>query len=129
MRFKETPEFQQRGSIGHAFGGQVDAGKPAQGLAIVKRVFNGFVGQAIPLLEEIDAQHPLQSNGRTAAFALGIMRLDDSQHLRPRNDFLHAGQKLLATGGLLFGGKLGLGKTRLVGHASQFRNSSSARLH
>ena len=63
VRFKQPAEFQQRGGVRHAFGTQVNAGKPAQGLAVVDRVFESFVGQAIPLLEEIHPQHPLQPDG------------------------------------------------------------------
>jgi hypothetical protein len=42
---------------------------------------------------------------------------------------LHARQELLAAGDLLLIGKLGLGKTGLVGHAAQFRKPSAPRLH
>ena len=55
--------------------------------------------QARPLLEEIDAQHALQPDGRTSAFALGMERLDDGQQFRPRNDGLQAGEEFLAAGG------------------------------
>jgi hypothetical protein len=56
----------------------------------------------MPLLEEIDAQHPLQADGRMPAFALGIMRLDDGEQLGPQDDFLHAREEFLAAGGFLF---------------------------
>ena len=74
--FEQAAEFQERRGAGHAFG-----------------------GQARPLLEEIDAQHALQPDGRTSAFALGMERLDDGQQFRPRNDGLQAGEEFLAAGG------------------------------
>ena len=58
--------------VRHAFRDQINAGKSLERLTIVERVFKGFVGQAIPLLEAIHAQHALQSNGRSSAFAFGI---------------------------------------------------------
>src|ERR1039458_3894939 len=79
MRFKPTAEFQERGGVRHALGGQSNAGKALEGLTVVERVFEGFVGQAIPLLEEINPQHPLQPDGRTSALAFGIERFEDRQ--------------------------------------------------
>ena len=72
----------------------------------------------MPWLKKIDAQHPLQANGRAAALALGIMRFDDGRKFGPRDDFPHAGEELVAAGGLLFGSKLSVGKGGLAGQAS-----------
>ena len=52
--FEQAAEFQQRGGIGHARGGQINPRKPSQCLPVVARVFEGFVGQARPLLNKID---------------------------------------------------------------------------
>ena len=43
--------------------------KPLQCLTVVEGVFEGFVGQGIPLLEKIDPQHPLQPDGWTASLS------------------------------------------------------------
>lgn len=51
--------------------------KPWRALAVVKRVFEGFVGQIIPLLEKTGPQHSLQPDRAAVAFSLGIERLDD----------------------------------------------------
>ena len=64
-----------------------------------------------------------------SAFALGIERFNDGQQFGPRNDFLHAGEELLAPGDLLLIGELDLGKTRLVDHAHEFRKRPLLRLH
>jgi hypothetical protein len=81
----------------------------------------------MPLLEEIHPQHPLQPDGRASPFALRIERFNDRQQPRPRDDFFHAREEFLAAGDFLFSGKLGLGKTWLVGHALKFRNSCATR--
>ena len=108
VRFEQTAEFQECGGVGHALGGQINAGKPLHRLTVVEGIFEGFVGQAIPLLEKIDPQHALQSDGRATAFALGIERGDDGQQFGPRNEGLHARAELLATGDFLFIRKLDL---------------------
>jgi hypothetical protein len=105
--FEQPPEFQERRGGGHALGGQIKAGKSLEGLTVVERVFQSFVGQAIPLLEKLHPQHPLQPEGRASAFAFGIERLNDGQPFRPRNDRFHAREKLLPAGDLLFIRKLG----------------------
>lgn len=108
VRFEQPPEFQEGGGIGHAGGGQINAGKPPHRLAVVAGVLAGFVGQTIPLLQEINPQHPLQPEGRAATLPLRIEGLYHRQQSRPGDDLLHPRQKLLATGNLLFIRKLGL---------------------
>ncbi len=127
VRFQQVPEVQQGGGIGHAFGGQINPGKTLEGVAVVERVFERLVGEGIPLLEKIDAQHPLQTNGRAAAFALRIKGFDDGEQLRPGDDLLHAGEELFAAGDFLFGGKLGVGEAGLVRHAPKFKPTAPQR--
>jgi hypothetical protein len=71
--------------------------------------------------EKIRPEHPLQTHGRTAALTLGIKGFDDGQQFGPWDERFHPREELLAAGGLLFCGKFGLGKTRLMGHASESR--------
>jgi len=52
------------------------------------------------------------------------MGFDDGEQLFPGDDFLHAGEELLAAGGLLFGRKLGVRETGLVVHATQTRREN-----
>src|SRR5450432_3323972 len=127
MRFEEVAEVQQGRGIRHALGTQINPRKTLERLTVVERVFEGFIGQAIPLLEEINPQHPLQADGRTSAFALGIKGFDDGQQLRPRNHRVHAREKPFAAGSLLFGGKLGVGETRLMRHAAKFKPTTRSR--
>jgi hypothetical protein len=55
--FAQPPEFQERGGVRHALGGQINAGKPLHRLTVVKGVFAGCGGQAIPRLEKINPRH------------------------------------------------------------------------
>jgi len=93
---QQTPEFQQRGRVRHVLDRQIDAGEGAQRDAVIQRVFQPFVRQPVPLLQEVDPQHPLQANRRTPARALRVMRLDCRQQALPRHDLLHLGQEALA---------------------------------
>ena len=123
MRFEQMAELPQRGGVGHPLGLEIKAGETLQCLAVVERVFEGFVGPAIPVLEEIDAHHALQPEGRTPALAFGIEGFDDGEPLRPRDECLHARAKLFPAGRLLLGGKLGLSETRLVRHGPSLGNA------
>jgi hypothetical protein len=114
VRFEQSEEFQKCGGVRHALGGQINAGKSPQRLTVVEGIFEDFVGQAIPLLEEIDPQYALQPDGQASALAFGIERLDDRQQFGPWNNGLHAREELLAARDLLFR------QTRLV------RNSAGA---
>ena len=51
------------------------------------------VRQVEPLLQEIEAQHPLHPDRRAAIARLGIERLDQRAQRRPRHHPLHLGQK------------------------------------
>ena len=48
-------EVQQRRRVRHRVTVQVDAGKAAQRLAVVQRIFQRLVGQPVPLLQKVDA--------------------------------------------------------------------------
>jgi len=110
VRFQQMPEVQQRGGVGHAFGGQINPRKTLEGVAVVAGVLESFITEGIPLLEKIDAQHPFQTDGRTTTFALRIEGFDDGEQLFPRDDLLHAGEELFAAGDFLFGSELGVGE-------------------
>ncbi len=59
------------GGGGPALGAQVNPGAAAQGLAVVEGVCEGFVGQALPLLEAIDPQPPPSPRGGRPRAPLG----------------------------------------------------------
>ncbi len=94
MRPERAAEFKEYGGFGRAHGAQIDAGEVPLSLAVVE----GFVGQGIPLLEEMNPKHALQSDGRETALVLGIDRLNDGQQSSPRDDFPQASEKLARDG-------------------------------
>jgi hypothetical protein len=89
-------EVQQGRRVRHRVAVQLDPGKAAQRLAVVQRIFQRLVGQTVPLLQKVDAQHPLQPDRRAAALALRIERPQSLDQPRPRHHLLHLGQKLVA---------------------------------
>src|ERR1700712_958521 len=80
------------------------------------RVFPPFVRQPIPLLQEVDPQHPLQANWRAVSLALRVVRLDDRQQPRPRDDLLHLREKALTLGHTLLARTFRFRKTDLPLH-------------
>ena len=63
---QQSPELQQRGGVGHRLARQVNAHEVAQRLAVVQRIFQRLVGQAVPLLQTVHAQHLLHADGLAA---------------------------------------------------------------
>ena len=52
-----------------------DTGKFPHRLQIVQRLFHGGIGRVVPVLREIDAQHPLQALGPAAhTLRIGVVR-------------------------------------------------------
>ena len=52
-----------------------------------------------PMLQKMDAEHPVHAHGRTpGSLGLGIVRLDNRRRFAPRNHLLHRRQKPLAAG-------------------------------
>ena len=52
------------------------------------------------MLDEVNAQHALQADRRSAAHTLGVVRPDHITQLRPRHDRIHRRQELVASRGL-----------------------------
>ena len=65
---------------------------------VVERFLRPGVRQVVPLLQAVDAEHPLHRQRRATAFvaALRIVRLDQRQKARPRHHPFHLGQEHFA---------------------------------
>jgi len=64
----------------------------------VQRLFQTWITQRIPLLQQWYARHGCQCGRRPTASALvGVMWLDQRQHPRPRNNLDHLAQKGIST--------------------------------
>src|SRR6516165_5573027 len=79
--------------IRHRLAAEVDASKTPHRLRIIKRLFDRRVRQIEPVLQEIDAQHPLDPDWWAAIARLRIERFDQRAQRRPRHNPLHLGQK------------------------------------
>jgi hypothetical protein len=109
-------EVQHRRRVGHRIAVQIDAGKAAQRLAVIKRILDRLVGQPVPLLHKVDPKHALQPDWRPAALALRIEGVETLHQPRPRHHLLHLGQKLVASRRLFLAGVLRLQKASLPLH-------------
>src|SRR5690348_3251750 len=93
MLFEQVAEAAHRRLIRHWLMAKVDADKTSHRLRIVQRLFDRRVRQIEPVLQEIDAQHPLDADRRTAITGLRIERLDQPAQRRPRYNALHLAKK------------------------------------
>ena len=75
------------------FAAQVDADKLAHRIGIVEGFLDARIGQAELVLQQVDAQHPLQDYRGLAIPGFRIDRLDQRAKLRPWRHALHVGQK------------------------------------
>ena len=87
-------KMQHRRRVRHPVHRQIDPGKAAQCLAVVQRILQRLVRQPVPLLHEVEPQHPLQPGRRPPALALRIERPQARHQPRPRHHKLHLGQNL-----------------------------------
>ena len=89
VRLQQMTELQERRRVRHRIDSQSDAREGAQRLAVIERVLARLVGQCIPLLEKVNAQHPLDADRWPAPFAPRVMRLDHRAQPRPRHHLFH----------------------------------------
>ncbi len=124
MALQQVAELQKRRRVGRGLDAQIDPGKGAHRLAVVDRVFECFIGQSIPLLQKIEAQHPLDPDGRTPAQTQRIVRLNQSRQPGPGHHLFHLPEKPFPPRDFLFVGIFRLRKTDLLLHASLYQNQS-----
>ena len=93
MLFQQMTEAAHCRLVRHRLAAEIDADKIANGCQIIDRFLHRRVRQVEPLLQEIDAQHPLDPDRRAAIARLGVDRLDKPPQRRPRNHSLHLSQK------------------------------------
>jgi hypothetical protein len=75
MPFQQVPELQHRRFIGRTFAAQVDSHEPPHRLGVVQRFLDTRITQRVPLLQEMDAQHPLQPDRAPASAILAHLRI------------------------------------------------------
>ena len=108
---QQMAELEHRGGIGHWLTAQVNADEAAQAGTVVEGFLTRQVGEVEPVLDEVDAQHALQSNGRTPIASLGVVRCDFFAQRRPGHQRLHGLEEFVAPRGpaMLFKTRLGVG--------------------
>ena len=114
-------KLEQRGGIRYRFAAQIQAEKTPKRLAVVDGIFQRLVGQPKPLLQKVQAQHPLQADRRPTRTLARVGIIMGTQHLqqpRPRHHDLHLRQKTVPAGRLALGVILGLGEGDLLGHGA-----------
>lgn len=111
---QQMTEVEQRGFVGN--GVDANAGEAPHGGDFVQAFSHRQVGQAIPLLQAVDAQHGRQRIRATSVVGLGVNRLDHCLQFRPRHDLLHLGQKDFPAGLLFLGSLLEVGEGHLLAH-------------
>src|SRR6516162_4232981 len=74
--FEQMAEAAYRGLVGHRLAAEVDPDKPPHRRRIVKRLLHRRVRQVEPLLQKIDAPHPLDPDRRAAIAWFGINRFE-----------------------------------------------------
>ena len=82
-----------RGLAGHRLAPQVDPDKTPHRQRIVECLLHRRVRQVEPLLQKINAQHPLHPDRRAAIARLGINWLDQPAQRCPRNHPFHLRQE------------------------------------
>ena len=112
--FQQATKLQQGGGIRRILSGKVYPDKAAECLTVGNGIFHALIGQSVPLLDEVDAEHSLQTDGRTASFPLGVVGLKHFQQGRPRDDPFHLSQKSLTAGDALLARVFHLRKTDLL---------------
>ena len=93
VRLEQVTEAAHRGFVGRRLAAEIDVDKAPHRRRIVKCLLHRRVRQIEPLLQEIDAQHPLNPDRRAAVARLRIERLDQRAQRRPRHNALHLGKK------------------------------------
>lgn len=68
------------------------------------------------MLHAVNTQHGLQRIGPSAIARLGIKRLDDSGHILPWQNMLHAGEENLFSGLTALSAEFTIGEGELMAH-------------
>ena len=95
--FQQVTELAHRGFVWRRLAAQVDGHEVTHRQRVVHRILDARIGQVEPGLEEVNPQHPLHPDRRTALAAVRIVRLDQPHQLAPWNHQFHRSQKLRST--------------------------------
>ena len=95
----QMAELANRSLVRRGFAPQVDAHKTTQRLGIVQCFFGSRIGEIEPVLQEMNPQHSLNTDGASAgSLRLGVERLNGLAQIFPGNDGLHLLKELFLAG-------------------------------
>ena len=111
-------EVAQNGSIGNGIKRHSHEG--AECLAVVDGIFKTFIAQGKPYLEKIHPKNHFKTCGGATGTVGMIVRLDQRDYVRPRNDGFHLAQKFIATSPLLLVLCLQIRKCKYLFHRQKY---------
>jgi len=101
MGLEKMAELADGGLVGNRFVSEVDSDEAPHGFHVVKGFFRCRITEVEPALQEMDSEHPFQTDGRTAFTCLWVEGVDKRIEFLPGNDPLHFGEELFPLCGLL----------------------------
>lgn len=116
MALQEMPEMEDGRLVGDRVLAQFDADEAPHGIAVVNGVLGRRVRQVVPVLEEVDAQHPLERHRPPPAGARGVVRRDQRPQLDPGDHGVHLGEEQFAAGLFLLPAPREPGERVLLSH-------------
>ena len=127
---EQMAEVEDRRLVRDRVAAEFQAGERAHRMNVVERFLRTRIGQSIPLLQAVDAQHDGKRKREPASLwtALGIMRLDHGLELRPRHDCRHLRKERLTLSALLLGRVIQRREAQLV-HRLYPRESMASVCH
>ena len=91
MALQNVSKIEYRRLVRDRIAAKFETGKRTHRLDIIERLFRAWIGELIPLLQEINSQHDHQRIGAPPVAGLGVIRLDQCKQKRPRHDRFHLG--------------------------------------
>src|SRR5690606_36110326 len=122
---QEVTEAEDGRLVGHGVLAQLDAHEAPHGLAVVDGVLGLGIGEVEPLLQEVDAEHLLEAQGRPSLALPGVVWFDESDEPLPWDDGVHLGEEPLAASDLALGVPCQSGERPLLSHAVSALESGS----
>jgi len=118
VAFEQMAEVEDRRLVGNRVLAEFEPCERAHRLDVVERLLGAGVGESVPLLQAIDAQHGRhrERSPPTLRPHFRIVRLDEPLAHAPRHDCRHLPQENIALRALLLRREVERRKAQLVGH-------------
>ena len=114
---QQATEVEDGGFVGDTL--QAQPRELPQDGGLVQCLFHRRIAVAKPVLHQMNPQHRHQRIGRTSAFTLGVVGLDQGNQTLPWHYPIHFDQEQLFAGLLALAGVLGVGESHLLHRATR----------